>query len=55
MVMRIVLLTLAVAGTLVAVLGVLLSVGVLILVGVALVVVAVVMGALAAPATRRGR
>lgn len=55
MAMRIVLLTLAVAGTLAAVLGVLLSVGFLILVGVALVVVAVVMGALGAPATRRGR
>lgn len=55
MFMRIVLLTLAVAGTLTAVLGLLLSVGVLILIGLAVLVVALVVGALAGPATRRGR
>lgn len=55
MVMRIFLVTLAVAGALVAILGVLLSVGVVILVGAAMLVVALVMGALAAPSTRRGR
>lgn len=53
--MRIFLWTLAAAGALVAVLGGLLSVGVLILVGLAMVAMALVMGALAAPATRRGR
>ncbi|WP_199516705.1 hypothetical protein [Nucisporomicrobium flavum] len=55
MFMRIFLVTLAVAGAVVAALGVLLSVGALILIGAALLVVALVMGALAAPRTRRGR
>ncbi|MEV4703173.1 hypothetical protein [Actinoplanes sp. NPDC049316] len=52
--MRILLLTLAVAGVLVAAAGSLFSVGILVLVGAALLVVAVVIGALAAPRTRRG-
>jgi hypothetical protein len=55
MFMRIVLITLAVAGTLVAALGALLSVGVVFLVGMAILVVSLVMGAFAAPATQRGR
>jgi hypothetical protein len=55
MVFRVLLVTLAVAGTLVAALGAVLSIGVLVLVGLAALVVALVMGALAAPSTRRGR
>jgi hypothetical protein len=39
----------------VAVLGAVLSIGVLVLVGLASLVIALVMGALAAPMTRRGR
>ncbi|PRY20125.1 hypothetical protein [Pseudosporangium ferrugineum] len=55
MAMRIFLVTLAVAGVLVTAAGTLMSIGVLILVGAGLFVVALVMGALAAPRTRRGR
>ena len=51
--MRIVIVSLAVVGTLLAATGAVLSVPLLILVGAAALVMAIVMGALAAPATRR--
>ncbi|MCA2219047.1 hypothetical protein [Jidongwangia harbinensis] len=51
--MRTFILIVGVAGTIAAVCGALLSVAWLILVGIAALVLALVMGALAAPATRR--
>lgn len=55
MYMRILLVTLAIAGAFTAAVGALFSVSVLIFTGLALLIVALVMGALAAPITRRGR